>query len=89
MVVSAEKPLSKMQKEFMQAFVYYGDEIADNGNIMAETGWDRRQVQSVGRGLVKRGILQYTATQDLGFEGGIWSRPKKKKAKKTKGKDSI
>lgn len=79
-----QRPLSKMQQEFMKAFKNYGDEIADNGNIMAETGWDRRQVYQVGRGLVKRGILTYTSIQDLGFEGGIWERVKLEKKEEGK-----
>ena len=79
-----ERPFSKMQKEFLKAFEYYGDDIADNGNIMAETGWDRRQVYQVGRGLIKRGILTYTPTPDLGFEGGIWSRVKSEEKEENK-----
>lgn len=79
------RPFTKNQREFMKAFESYGDEIADNGNIMGETGWDRRQVVQVGMGLVRRGILEYSSTQDLGFEGGIWSRTKmSKKLKKEK-----
>ena len=78
MAVKNKKPFTKKQEEFLEAFRFYGDEIADNGNIMAETGWNRREVLQVGKGLVQRGILRYTSTQDLGFEGGIWSRIEKK-----------
>lgn len=59
------------QQRFLEILEMYAG-IADNGNLMLETGWGRRKVAAVGRTLVRAGLVTYTPTDATGFEGGIY-----------------
>lgn len=63
--------LTENQRIFLDVVDQYQG-IADNGNIMRETGWLRSKVIAVGRGLMKKGRLSYTRLDADGFEGGLW-----------------
>ena len=59
------------QLQFLTVLRQYSG-IADNCNLMAETGWTKRQVVAVGSGLVKKKLVTYKLVEHVGFEGGIW-----------------
>ncbi len=63
--------MTENQQTFLGILDYYAG-IADNGNIMAETGWPRSKVIAVGRSLKRLNKVHYTPTQANGFEGGVW-----------------
>jgi len=72
------RPLTQNQKAFLKVFEEYHADIVDNLNVMAETGWGKRKVVAVGRGLAKRGLVRYTPIDGSGFEGGVWGLLKRK-----------
>ncbi len=49
------------------------ENIADAGNIQMETGWGKSTVTAVGKTLVKRGLVTFCSTDEVGFEGQIWT----------------
>ena len=67
--------MTEAEKEMLKVIHMY-DGIADNGNIMAETGWDKSRVLSVGEGLIREGIVAYSSTDDVSEEG-VWETPKR------------
>nr|BDD48357.1 hypothetical protein 32 [Candidatus Omnitrophota bacterium] len=75
-----ERPLTENQSEFMKIVQDY-DNIADNGNLMSETGWGKKATVRIGMTLVKRGLLEYTTTDMGGFEGGIWKAKNRRNKK--------
>lgn len=70
------RQFTRDQREFLRVLKEYGDEVVDNGNVMNETGWEKKKTVAVGLSLEKRGILDYSRTDQVGFEGGIWQRSK-------------
>ena len=63
--------LTANQRVFMDVVdEYHG--MADNGNIMAETGWLKPKVIAVGRELLKKGYVKYASSDANGLEGGVW-----------------
>ena len=64
--------MTSNQAEFMRIVAMY-DNIADNGNLMAETGWGRRKVAAIGRGLVRKGLVTYAPIDHGSFEGGVYT----------------
>ena len=81
MSTKSKKSLTPNQEEFMGVIHMYND-IADNGNLMMELGWKRGKVASVGRGLIRKGLVEYRRIDVPGFEGGNYRLTKTKRIKK-------
>jgi hypothetical protein len=69
--MTAWKDLTDPQRGFLRVLALYAG-VADNGNLMEETGHGRRTIARIGTLLKQQGWVSYTPVDRTGFEGGVW-----------------